>query len=140
MLAHIPSFPPTALQQALCWLAKTRSRVPCGRTVRLPDLPACSLPHIYSWILSFPLSKNVKVKTHTQNFNSACYFIWAWNLVSPVGTINTVRVCEQDAAKNVWIWKEVTGDWRQLHDEGLHNLWSSPHVFTVIKTWGMRYM
>jgi hypothetical protein len=28
---------------------------------------------------------------------------------------------------------EVTGDWRRLHTEGLHDLYSSPNIMRVIK-------
>jgi hypothetical protein len=35
---------------------------------------------------------------------------------------------------------EVTGDWRKLHDEELHNLYSSPNIIRMIKSrttrWG----
>jgi uncharacterized protein YbdZ (MbtH family) len=35
-----------------------------------------------------------------------------------------------------WIFwpkrEEVTGDWRRLHNEGLHNLYISPHIIRVI--------
>jgi hypothetical protein len=29
---------------------------------------------------------------------------------------------------------EVTRDWRKLHDEKLHNLYSSPDIFWIIKS------
>jgi hypothetical protein len=29
--------------------------------------------------------------------------------------------------------KEVVGDWRKLHNEELHNLYTSPYVIRVIK-------
>jgi hypothetical protein len=28
----------------------------------------------------------------------------------------------------------VTGDWRKLHNEGLHNLYSSPTIIRMIKS------
>jgi hypothetical protein len=28
--------------------------------------------------------------------------------------------------------EEVAGDWRRLHTEGLHNLYSSPHIIRLI--------
>jgi hypothetical protein len=34
---------------------------------------------------------------------------------------------------------EVTGDWRKLHDEELHNLYSSPSRITMIKSKRMRW-
>jgi hypothetical protein len=32
---------------------------------------------------------------------------------------------------------EVTGEWRKLHNEELHNLYSSPHIIKQIKSWRM---
>jgi hypothetical protein len=29
---------------------------------------------------------------------------------------------------------EVTGDWRKLHNGGLHNLYSSPNIISMIKS------
>jgi hypothetical protein len=29
--------------------------------------------------------------------------------------------------------EELTGDWRKLHNEGLHDLYSTPNVIRVIK-------
>jgi hypothetical protein len=34
---------------------------------------------------------------------------------------------------------EVTGDWRKLHNEELHNLYSSPHIIRMIKSRRMRW-
>jgi hypothetical protein len=34
---------------------------------------------------------------------------------------------------------EVTGGWRKLHNEELHNLYSSPSIIRVIKTRRMRW-
>jgi hypothetical protein len=33
----------------------------------------------------------------------------------------------------------VTGDWRKLHNEGLHNLYSSPSVIRTMKSRKMRW-
>jgi hypothetical protein len=34
---------------------------------------------------------------------------------------------------------EVTGDWRKLHNEELHDLYSSPSIITIIKVKRMRW-
>jgi hypothetical protein len=33
---------------------------------------------------------------------------------------------------------EVTGDWRKLQNEELHNFYSSPNIFRTINSSGMR--
>jgi hypothetical protein len=35
---------------------------------------------------------------------------------------------------------EVTGDWRKLNNEELHNLYSSPSIIRVIKSRRMRWV
>jgi hypothetical protein len=34
---------------------------------------------------------------------------------------------------------EVTGEWRKLHNEGLNDLYSSPSIIRIIKSWRMRW-
>jgi hypothetical protein len=34
---------------------------------------------------------------------------------------------------------EVTGEWRKLHNEELHNLYSSPYIIRIIKSMRMRW-
>jgi TPP-dependent pyruvate/acetoin dehydrogenase alpha subunit len=35
---------------------------------------------------------------------------------------------------------EVTGDWRKLHNEELHNMYSSPNIIRMIKSRRMRWV
>jgi hypothetical protein len=34
---------------------------------------------------------------------------------------------------------EVTGEWRKLHNMELHDLYSSPNIIKIIKSWRMRW-
>jgi hypothetical protein len=34
---------------------------------------------------------------------------------------------------------EVTGDWKKLHNEELHNLYSSPNIIRIIESRRMRW-
>jgi hypothetical protein len=34
---------------------------------------------------------------------------------------------------------EVMGGWRKLHNEELHNMYSSPSIIRIIKSWRMRW-
>jgi hypothetical protein len=34
---------------------------------------------------------------------------------------------------------EVTGDWRKLHNEELHNLYSLPNIIRMIKSWSVKW-
>jgi len=47
-----------------------------------------------------------------------------------------LRMCENRELKRM-VWSkrdEVTGLWRKLHNEKLHDLYSSPNIFRVIKS------
>jgi hypothetical protein len=52
-----------------------------------------------------------------------------------------VRVSENRVLKRIFGPKreEVAGDWRRLHNEGLHNLYTSPIIVKVIKSRRMRW-
>jgi hypothetical protein len=47
-----------------------------------------------------------------------------------------VRVFEDRVLRGIFGPKrdEVTGDWRKLHNEELHNLYSSPDIIRMIKS------
>jgi hypothetical protein len=52
-------------------------------------------------------------------------------------------VFENRVLRRIFVPKrdEVVGDWRKLHNEELHNLYSSPNIITsrIIKTRRMRW-
>jgi hypothetical protein len=52
-----------------------------------------------------------------------------------------LRVFENRVLRRIFGPKkdEMTGDWRKLHDEELHGLYSSPSIVRVIKARGMRW-
>jgi hypothetical protein len=52
-----------------------------------------------------------------------------------------LRVFENTVLRRIFGPKtdEVTGGWRKLHNEELHNLYSSPSVIRVIKSRRMRW-
>jgi hypothetical protein len=52
-----------------------------------------------------------------------------------------LRVVENRVLKRISGPKrdEVTGGWRKLHNEGLHNLYSSPSIIRMIKSRRMRW-
>jgi hypothetical protein len=52
-----------------------------------------------------------------------------------------LRISETGAEESMWIkGEEVRGSWRKLHNEELHNLYSSPNIIRVIKSRRMRCM
>jgi hypothetical protein len=52
-----------------------------------------------------------------------------------------LRVLENRVLRRVFVPKrdEVTGGWRKLHNEDLHNLYSSPSIIRMIRSRRMRW-
>jgi hypothetical protein len=55
---------------------------------------------------------------------------------------STLRVLENRVLRRIFGSKrdEVTGEWRKLHNKVLHDLYSSPSIIRIIKSWRMRWM
>jgi hypothetical protein len=47
-----------------------------------------------------------------------------------------LRVCEERVPRKIFGPRrdEVMGDWRKLHNEELHNFYSSPNIIRIIKS------
>jgi hypothetical protein len=63
------------------------------------------------------------------------------NLVSDLREEHKLSVFENRVLRRIFRPKrvEVTGDWRKLHNEELHNLYSSPSIIRIIKSRMMRW-
>jgi hypothetical protein len=92
--------------------------------------------------LLFPrlLSKNVKNRIYkTIILPVVIYGCETWSLI--VREEHKVRVFENRVLRRIFEPKKdgVTGRWRKLHNEGLHNLCSSPSIIRIIKSRRMRW-
>jgi hypothetical protein len=54
---------------------------------------------------------------------------------------NRLRLSENRMLRKIFgpKWEEVAGGWRRLHNEELHNLYTSPNVIRMIKSKRMRW-
>jgi hypothetical protein len=86
------------------------------------------------------LSRNVKVKIYkTIILPVVLYWCETWSLT--LREVHRLRVFENRVLGRLFGPKrgEVTGEWRKLHSEELHNLYSSPKIIRQIKSRGMRW-
>lgn len=44
-----------------------------------------------------------------------------------------LRMFEKWVLKRIFRLKDVTGDWRKLHYEGIHYLYPSPDIMRIVK-------
>jgi hypothetical protein len=81
------------------------------------------------------LSRNVKVKIYkTIILPVVLYGCETWSLT--LREEHRLRVFENRVLRRIFGPKrdEVTGEWRKLHSEELHNLYSSPDIIRQVKS------
>jgi hypothetical protein len=86
------------------------------------------------------LSRNVKVKIYkTIILPVVLYGCKTWSLT--LREEDRLRVFENRVLRRIFGPKrdEVTGEWRKLHSEELHNLYSSPDIIRQVKSRRMRW-
>jgi hypothetical protein len=86
------------------------------------------------------LSRNVKVKIYkTIILPVVLYGCETWSVALREG--HTLRVIENRVLRRIFGPErdEVTGEWRKLHNEELHNLYSSPDIIRQVKSRRMRW-
>jgi hypothetical protein len=78
------------------------------------------------------LSKNIKIRIYkTIILAVLLYLCETWSL-----TLKENRVLRRTFGSKR---DEVTGGWRKLHNEELHNLYSSPSIIRMMKSRRMRW-
>jgi hypothetical protein len=85
------------------------------------------------------LCKNVKIKIHrTIILSVVLYECETWSLT--LREESRLRVFENKVLRRIFGPKrdEVTGEWRRLHNNELHALYSSPNIIRVIKSRRLR--
>jgi hypothetical protein len=86
------------------------------------------------------LSRNIKIRIYKSIILPVVlYGCETWSLT--LKEDHRLRVFDNRVLRRTFGSKrdEVTGDWRKLHNEELHNLYSSPSMLRVIKSRRMRW-
>jgi hypothetical protein len=87
------------------------------------------------------LSKNVKIRIYkTIILPVILYRCETWS--QTLREEHILRVFENRVLRRIFGPKrdEVMGEWRKLHNEELHDLYSSPSVIRIMKLWRMRWV
>jgi hypothetical protein len=85
------------------------------------------------------MSRNIKIRMYkTIILPVVLYGCEAWSLT--LREEHRLRVFENRVLRRIFELKrdEVTGGWRKLHNEELHNLYFSPSIIRIIKQLRMR--
>jgi hypothetical protein len=88
------------------------------------------------------LSRNVKVEIYKTIFLPAVlYGCETWSLTLREEHTSRLRVFENRVMRRIFGPKrdEVTDEWRKLHNDELHNLYSSPDIIRQVKSRRMRW-
>jgi hypothetical protein len=98
------------------------------------------LPFSSGLLSSRLLSKNIKIRIYKIIvLPVVLYGCETWSVI--LREERRLRAFENRVLRRIFGPKrdEVTGDWRKLHNEELHNLYSSPHIIRRIKSSRMRW-
>jgi hypothetical protein len=98
--------------------------------------------HLVQSLLSSPLlSRNVKIKIYKTIILPAVLYGCETGSLT-LREEHRLRVCETRVLKRIFGPKrdEARGEWRKLHNEELHILYSSPNIIRQIKTRRMRWV
>jgi hypothetical protein len=85
------------------------------------------------------ISKNIKIKTYkTVILPVVLYGCETWSLT--LSEEHRLRFFENRVLRRIYVPKrEEDGSWKKLHNDELHNLYSSPNIVRVIKSRRIRW-
>jgi hypothetical protein len=86
------------------------------------------------------LSRNVKVKIYKTIILPVVLYGCETRSLT-LREEHRLRVFENRVLRRIFgpKWDEVTGEWRKMHNEELHNLYSSPDIIRQVKSRRMRW-